>query len=178
MGIINDIWSKTKFAREAEEKRKQKELEEEVRAEIQSEIKEEAKKLLKEKIKQQEIDRIVNPETKPKSNFLAKLGEEFKGSNLGSNDQMGKLMGKPNNNTHNAQVNTQNLGLSNEGIVKAFGSTNPQKTTKNNGVDMLGTRNYNFERNNKDSFGVQKQREEQVVGMPDTKKQLNRMLGK
>lgn len=190
MGKIKELYDKTKWGKEDKEKKERQQLEDEVRAELKEEIKAEAKAKLREKIKQEEINKVVNPESKPKSNFLGKLGEEFKGSNLGSNDQMNKMLGKQPQN-QNTQQNGG--GLSNDAILRGFGSTSSGKNQDVSGLmgnkslntnkdipGMLGS-GHNFGRDNNSMFGIrgEKKTGEQIVGLtPDPKKKINQLLGK
>jgi len=93
---LKDIWAKTSFARKAEEEKKKKEEDEALREKVRAEIQPELERIKMEKIKQEELAKargtFVEPEKK--KNPLAMLGEEFKSSNIGSNDQMEKILGK------------------------------------------------------------------------------------
>lgn len=95
MGVIRDIWNKTSFARNAEEAKKQKEFEDQLRLEVREESKDELKKIVKDKILEEEKAKVlgVNKSNKAK-NILAQIGEEFKQSNIGSNEKMDRLLGK------------------------------------------------------------------------------------
>lgn len=150
MGIIKKVWEKTRFAREAEEKKKQKELEDEVRAEIQDEIRQEVKSELKKKILKEEKDKINGVKDPNKTSFLEKLGKEFAGSSVGSSDQLNKLMGKDTN-TSVANSSTPNSGLSNKNILEALGSKNVSNNNSNS--KLIGDK-FNFNRNTEDLIGL------------------------
>jgi 5'-deoxynucleotidase YfbR-like HD superfamily hydrolase len=97
MGWIKDMWSKTKWARNAEDERLRKEEEAEMRKEILPEIKQDIKQVWKEKIKEEEIARIKGVKPQDKKTALQKIGEEFKQSNMGTTDKINQLLGKQNN---------------------------------------------------------------------------------
>jgi hypothetical protein len=93
---LKDLWNKTSFARKAEEDKIKKTEDETLRAKVREEIKPEIERIKMEKIKEEELARARGTYVEPekKKNPLAMLGEEFKSSSIGSNDQMEKILGK------------------------------------------------------------------------------------
>ena len=78
-------------------KKKVNEEDEQLRKEAEAEVAEEIKKIKKEKIKK-ELLAEARGENKPKENrgieMLKMLGSDFKSSNVGTSEQMEKMLGK------------------------------------------------------------------------------------
>jgi len=93
---LKDLWNKTSFARKAEEDKAKKEEDELLRAKVREEIKPELERIKMERIKEEELAKAKGTYVEPekKKNPLAALGEEFKSSSIGSNEQMEKILGK------------------------------------------------------------------------------------
>jgi hypothetical protein len=93
---LKDIWERHK-EKVAEEKAKeaiQLAETERIRVEVRREMEPELKEIMKERIRQEELAKArVAMEPKDKTAGLKKLADEFKGANLGTNEQMGKLLG-------------------------------------------------------------------------------------
>jgi len=108
---LKDIWAKTSFARKAEEDKKKAEEDAVLREKVRQEIAPELEKIKMEKIKQEELAKARGTFVEEKKkNPLAMLGEEFKQSNIGSNDQMEKILGKQSNGGKNVDVNSEFSG--------------------------------------------------------------------
>jgi len=93
---LKDIWNKTSFARKAAEEKAKKEEDDRLREKVRQEVAPEIERIKMEKIRDEELAKArgtFKPEEK-KKNPLAMLGEEFKQSNIGSNEQMDKILGK------------------------------------------------------------------------------------
>ena len=90
---LGDIWAKMKEKKAIEE---QKKVEEELlRKQVLEEIQPQIKEMLKKKIMQEELDKAMGVEAPKKENKgLKMLADEFKGANLGNNEQMDKLLGR------------------------------------------------------------------------------------
>lgn len=95
MGLGN-MWESFKAKRVAQqmEEEKRRQEEENLRQEVLKEIQPEMRQIKKEQIKQEELAK-AHVEAKPKDKMagLKMLADEFKGANLGTNDQMEKMLG-------------------------------------------------------------------------------------
>lgn len=112
---LKDIWNKTSFARKAEEERVKKEEDDKLREKVKQEIQPELERIKMDKIKEEELARARGTYVEPekKKNPLAMLGEEFKSSNIGSNAQMEKILGKQSSGGMNVNVNGEFSGKGN-----------------------------------------------------------------
>jgi hypothetical protein len=109
---IGDLWDKmvNKVNDKLEEKKKKKQEEEQLQKEIMEEMREEIKEIKKEEIRKKMLEEAA----KPKKNFFEKLGEEFKGSNIGSNEKVDRMLGR----------DTRNQGGQVSGRVPEFQDVN------------------------------------------------------
>lgn len=142
---LKDIWQKTSFYRNKVKRDEQEKEQETLRKEVLEEIKPELKQAMKEKIKQEEIEKIKHPPVK--KNFLNMLGEEFKGSNIGSNEQMGKILGKQTNNNNSSLIGSNNN--KNFGEMMGTGNLN----TNRDFGKLLG-RDRSFSKDSEDIIGM------------------------
>lgn len=96
MGKLSELWHKTAIGK-AQAEKKAKALEEaELRKEVQAEVKEEVKKIIKTRMANEELAKAKGEKpVNEKKNAFATLADEFKNANVGTSDQMNKLLGKP-----------------------------------------------------------------------------------
>jgi hypothetical protein len=144
---LKDIWAKTSFARKAEEEKTKKDEDEALREKVRREIQPELERIKMDKIKEEELAKargtFVEPEKK--KNPLAMLGEEFKQSNIGSNDQMSKILGNQGNSGKNVDVNSEFKGKGSmlgdtERLLNTVTSDKRVNTNQNYG-NMMGRDN-------------------------------------
>ena len=135
-GLLTKVWKKTKWHREAETQRIRDEEEAKLRAEVMEEIKDEIKEVKKAEIKKQIMDSI-NGEGKykpAKKNVLKQLGEEFKSSNIGSDEKLRSLLGGKQTNDNKADKilgTKQKTNLpDNDAIGKMLGKSKSVKEHK------------------------------------------------
>lgn len=161
MGVFD--WLKNK----QEEKRKVKEGEDELRRQAEEEVSEEVIKIRKEKIKQ-DILAEARGEKKADdgkgSKLLKALGNEFKQSNLGNNEQMEKLLGKQGQ----AKGTTTSDGLKTDRLMEMIGS---KKTANTN---VIQGKSINTNRNFAELLGGQGASNEKLRDMLGKKKEVKK----
>ena len=128
MGLFD--WVKKK-----KDKQKQKVDDDKLlREEVMNEMSDEILAIRKEKIRQEILAEENGEKKKGGSEFLKKLGEEFKTSNLGGNIQMEKLLGKKNDN----ESNVNDKIINSDKISQLIGGKTNINIMDKNLADMMG----------------------------------------
>ena len=148
---LKDIWNKTSFARKAAEDKAKKEEEEILRAKVRQDIAPEIERIKMDKIKEEELAKargtFIEPEKK--KNPLLMLSEEFKQSNIGSNDQMDKILGRQAQGRVNRTGNMdmpKGAMLSDTNRLLDTVTTNKRVDTNRDFGGMLGSKRVNTNR--------------------------------
>jgi hypothetical protein len=150
---LKDIWQKTSMYKNKIKRDEDNKEQDELRKEVMEEIRPEIKQIMKDKIKEEEIEKIKSGNIK-KKNFLVQLGEEFKGSTIGSNEQMDRMLGKQSN------IDKTSL-LSGSKNTKDYGDmmgTGKLNTNRDFG-SLMGSKK-DFKKDNKDILGLEKKQDD------------------
>ena len=197
---LKDIWNKTSFARKAEEERIKKEEDDKLREKVRQEIQPQLERIKMDRIKEEELAKARGTFVEEKKkNPLAMLGEEFKQSNIGSNQQMEKILGKQSNNNGTLSGEFQGKGSMLGNTDKLLSTVTSDKKVNTNqdyggmlGRDKLkdnkklpGMMNSGKEFRNDfgDMIGFEKKKQDVadkvgVMSKTDKEAQIRKMLGK
>jgi hypothetical protein len=119
---------KNKIKDKYQKHKQQKEYNENLKKEALEEAQPEIKKILKEKYKQEQIDKL----TKPKKNPFQILADDFKNSNIGTDDKIDRMLGKTNSSNSISQNNGDFKGPDNNKINEMLSINKNKKDNKTN----------------------------------------------
>jgi len=166
MGLFNIIKNKLN------EKKQKKETDKILREEVEKEMTEEIIKMRKEKIRQEILAKERGEKKQSKGGeFLKKLGEEFKGSNIGGKEQMNNLIGK--------KTTTEGI-QTNDKIMSMIGNKNNKDVTKKDIAGILGY-NYNVRKDGVEVIGTNNTNEEKLrkfTNLGNNEEKLKKFLNK